>query len=77
MSLSSPAGDIFYQIMDYRDTRAFILDPCIQEFFIKVVREKIQNCNSREISRSCMKYQYYIELFREINEPFSRFFSVI
>ena len=22
----------FYQIMDYRDTRAFILDPCIQEF---------------------------------------------
>ena len=22
----------FYQIMDYRDTRAYILDPCIQEF---------------------------------------------
>ena len=24
----------FYQIMDYRDTRAYILDPCIQEFCI-------------------------------------------
>ena len=24
----------FYQIMVYRDTRAYILDPCIQEFFI-------------------------------------------
>ena len=23
---------LFYQIMDYRDTRAYILDPCIQEF---------------------------------------------
>ena len=25
----------FYQIMDYRDTRAYILDPCIQEFILK------------------------------------------
>ena len=25
----------FYQIMDYRDTRAYILDPCIQEFWYK------------------------------------------
>ena len=24
---------LFCQIMDYRDTRAYILDPCIQEFF--------------------------------------------
>ena len=24
----------FYQIMDYRDTRAYILDPCIQEFYL-------------------------------------------
>ena len=26
----------FYQIMDYRDTRAYILDPCIQEFFHRI-----------------------------------------
>ena len=25
---------LFYQIMDYRDTRAYILDPCIQEFWL-------------------------------------------
>ena len=25
----------FWQFMDYRDTRAYILDPCIQEFHIK------------------------------------------
>ena len=25
----------FYQIMDFRDTRAYILDPCIQEFLKK------------------------------------------
>ena len=25
---------LFCQIMDYRDTRAYILDPCIQEFYI-------------------------------------------
>ena len=32
----------FYQIMDYRDTRAYILDPCIQEFFwiTNVISEK-------------------------------------
>ena len=29
----------FYQIMDYRDTRAYILDPCIQEFFISIFRQ--------------------------------------
>ena len=27
----------FYQIMEYRDTRAYILDPCIQGIFILVV----------------------------------------
>ena len=33
LSLSSPSssGD-FWKIIDYRDTRAYILDPCIQEF---------------------------------------------
>ena len=46
LSLSSPppsssSGDIssqsmfFCQIMDYRDTHAYILDPCIQEFYDK------------------------------------------
>ena len=34
----------FYQIMDYRDTRAYILDPCIQEFIGKrnfcMIRQK-------------------------------------
>ena len=24
----------FWQFIDYRDTRAFILDPCIQEFLL-------------------------------------------
>ena len=32
-----------YQIMDYRDTRAYILDPCIQEFFNnKLVKQSLR-----------------------------------
>ena len=30
----------FYQIINYRDTPAFILDPCIQEFFKLMLKAK-------------------------------------
>ena len=33
----------FYQIMDYRDTRAYILDPCIQEFLFEMIVIYVQN----------------------------------
>ena len=38
----------FYQIMDYRDTRAYILDPRIQEFLI-VRLKKSKWCGIHDI----------------------------
>ena len=34
---------LFYQIMDYRDTRAYILDPCIQGILIFFIFHKCYN----------------------------------
>ena len=34
----------FSQIMDYRDTRAYILDPCIQEFLYVEITTKKKIC---------------------------------
>ena len=37
----------FYQIMEYRDTRAYILDPCIQEFWSHKVIENGMDFESK------------------------------
>ena len=37
----------FWQFIDYRDTRAFILDPCIQEFFEKTRLKELRSLTTR------------------------------
>jgi len=58
----------FYQIMDYRDTRAYILDPCIQEFCQKRVRVNFRSVISALFyGKFTLALTYFGKKFRESN----------